>query len=69
MSQKTLHLPLEQYGAPTEIRKKGHLEPTLMKYAAVAARINRLAVYSVNIRACLKNKKLHNKASYAKLRA
>ena len=54
---KTLHLPLERCGAPAEIRivtmaefhKSGSKEPFLWNCAAAAARINRKAVYSVDI--------------------
>ncbi|MDY3985805.1 hypothetical protein [Dysosmobacter sp.] len=54
---KTLHLPLERRGAPVEIRivtmaefhKTGFFEPFLWNCAAAAARINRKAVYSVDI--------------------
>ena len=57
MSQKTLHLPLEQSGAPAEIRittmaefrKSGSFEPFLWNCAATAARINRFPVYSAAI--------------------
>ena len=54
---KTLHLPRERCGAPAEIRiatmakfhKSGSKEPFLWNCAATAARINRKAVYSVDI--------------------
>lgn len=54
---KTLHLPLERRGAPVEIRivtmaefhKNGSFELFLWNCAAAAARINRKAVYSVDI--------------------
>ena len=54
---KTLHLPLERPSAPAEIRivtmaefhKNGSKEPFLWNCAATAARINRFAVYSVDI--------------------
>ena len=54
---KTLHLPRERCGAPVEIRietmakfhKSGSKEPFLWNCAATAARINRKAVYSVDI--------------------
>ena len=54
---KTLHLPLARRSAPVEIRivtmaefhKSGLFEPFLWNCAATAARINRKAVYSVDI--------------------
>ena len=56
-SPKTLHLPQERRSAPVEIRivtmaefhKNGSKEPFLWNCAAAAARINRKAVYSVDI--------------------
>ena len=60
---KTLHLPRERRGAPVEIRietmakfhKSGSKEPFLWNCAATAARINRKAVYSVDIIVGLSN--------------
>ena len=54
---KTLHLPLVRRNAPVEIRivtmakfhKSGLFKPLLWNCAATAARINRKAVYSVDI--------------------
>ena len=54
---KTLHLPLVRRNAPVEIRivtmakfhKSGLFKPFLWNCAATAARINRKAVYSVDI--------------------
>ncbi|MDD6605549.1 MAG: hypothetical protein PUE96_06490, partial [Oscillospiraceae bacterium] len=54
---KTLHLPLVRCNAPVEIHivtmaefhKSGLFEPFLWNCAATAARINRKAVYSVDI--------------------
>ena len=54
---KILHLPLVRRSAPVEIRivtmaefhKSGPFEPFLWNCAATAARINRKAVYSVDI--------------------
>ena len=54
---KTLRLPLVRRSAPVEIRivtmaefhKNGLFEPLLWNCAATAARINRKAVYSVDI--------------------
>lgn len=55
---KALHLPLERRSAPVEIRivtmaefhKNGLKELFLWNCAAAAARINRKAVYSVDIK-------------------